>query len=353
MEVNYIIVMKYVSYLSKMNTKILLTEFGSLPIHEKERIIDLLIDQLDQHEGQLDLVMKELESSQIKAPSCIYCESTSTIKRARIRTIQRYSCNECGKYWMATHGTSLAGLHKRNLWQSYVLAFEKGYSIRRAAQELGISVQTSFRWRHRLLASISEHLPNKLSGIIETADFQLPRNTKGQRKAENSPDSTSGIDVQLPSTISVLLSTSRNTHESCSNVIAADLPNAAHIGKALHGKIQTGATLITPALDAFNFLKEKDFLQYIPVSNRGNLKRKETINLDTARSQYQAFKAFLTPFHGVATKYLQNYLNWYHHKEHTKMRLDKIRYCIRACFTGDQALAWLDNLTNKDTVIIT
>ncbi len=344
--------MIFISYYYKMNTNNLLREFGSLPIPEKERIISLLIDQLDLHDGQLDMVMKELESCQIKPPSCIHCGSKSTIKRARIKSIQRYSCNECGKYWMATHGTSLAGLHKRKLWQKYIQVFEKGFSIRKSAQELGISIQTSFRWRHRLLASISDHLPDELSGVIETVNFQMPRNTKGQRKSSNYPeDKNSEQDFQPPQNINVLFSTSRTSNESLSNIIAAEEPDAKQIRKALHGKIQTGSILITQAIDAFSFLKDEEFLQYLPVSK--STKRKDPVNLNSARAHHQAFREFLLPFNGVATKYLQNYLNWYHHKEMTKMRLDKIRHSIRVCFTGDKAMDWLKNLTIKDTIIIT
>lgn len=347
-----IAVMKFISYYYKMNTNNLLKEFGCQPLHEKERIISLLIDHLDLHDGLLGLVMKELESCQIKSPSCIHCGSKSTIKRARIKTIQRYSCNECGKYWMATNGTSLAGLHKRNLWQKYILAFEKGFSIRKAAQELGISIQTSFRWRHRLLASISDHLPDELSGIIETANFQLPRNTKGQRKPSNSPDDKKPEKgFQSPLNISVLFSTSRTSGESFSKVIAAEVPEVNQIRKALQGKIQTGSILITQANDAFSFFKDEELLQYLSVSK--SKKRRDPVNLNKVRAHHQSFLEFLLPFNGVATKYLQNYLNWYHYKELTKTRLDKIKHSIRVCFTEDKAMEWLKNLTIKDTIIIT
>jgi transposase-like protein len=337
-----------------MNTNNLLNEFISLPMQEKETIIRMLIDQLEQHEGQLILIMKELEACQVKNPSCIHCESPHTIKRARIKSVQRYSCNTCHKYWMATNGTSLAGLHKRDLWHNYILAFEKGFSIRKAANEVGISVQTSFRWRHRLLASIACLVPKEVSGIIEVNDFQLPRNTKGQRKSSKFVDQGNNLEGSLLSdTVSVLMSVSRNSKEVISSVIAAKKPEVHQFKKALEGRILPGSTLITPGVNSLNFLIESESIHFLPLSTRKRPKKRDPVNLNTNQIHQQAFHQFLKPFNGVATKYLQNYLNWYHHKEITKLRLDKIQYSIKACLTEDKALKWIEDLSIKDTVIIT
>src|SRR5690606_24778977 len=110
-----------------------------------------------------------------------------------------------------------------------------------------------------------------------------------------------GNATVLPDTISVLMSVSRNSHESLSNVIAAEIPDYHQVKKALEGKIHTGSILITPGDEVFSFLNESDKLIYRPVLSRKRQKKHDPVNLDTSQSHTQAFTEFLIPFHGVAT----------------------------------------------------
>src|SRR5690606_28135958 len=104
---------------------------------------------------------------------------------------------------------------------------------------------------------------------------------------------------------------------------------------------------------AFSFLNESDKFIYQPVLSRQRPKKYNPVNLIISQSHAQSFIEFLRPFNGVATKYLQNYLNWFHYKERIKMRVDKIRYSIKACLTGDKAMKWIEDLVIKDAIIIT
>ena len=58
---------------------------------------------------------------------------------------------------------------------------EAGKSIKKIANELGISIQTSFNWRHKILSSLSQFSPNQLSGEIECDEMELARNNKGSQ----------------------------------------------------------------------------------------------------------------------------------------------------------------------------
>ena len=46
-----------------------------------------------------------------------------------------------------------------------------GYSIRKSAKETGISIQTSFDWRHKLLSSFSSVSVEEFKGIVESDDL--------------------------------------------------------------------------------------------------------------------------------------------------------------------------------------
>ncbi len=332
-----------------MKTNQILEEFSSLPPTEKERFIEDLIDQWENDEGQMACVIKELEETRISLPSCVHCKSDKTLRRAKIKGIQRYSCKSCGKYWMATQGTSLSGLRKKSLWQNYIKAFLRGLSIRKAALEVGVCIQTSFRWRHRLLSSISCYLPQSIGGIIESTDFPMPFSRKGERGI-NTTNKESGTS---PDQINIIMSVCRGKPESLSSVIKASSLNEEQINKAISGKILHGSVHITNENLQYGLFKNSKVIEHLSVKIKTRPRKRELIHIKTAIQSQQAFLNFLQPFHGVATKYLPNYLNWHHFKEFTQKRFDKVKQIMQASLAGDQAQVWLEDITINDTIIIT
>ena len=58
-----------------------------------------------------------------------------------------------------------------------------GLSVRKTAARLGLSVQKTFRWRHKFLAFLNQQKPSALSGIVEADETFFLVSYKGQRKA--------------------------------------------------------------------------------------------------------------------------------------------------------------------------
>ncbi len=337
-----------------MKTNNIIQEFSALSYHEKEQLIEFLINQWEAEEGSMASIVRELEADQICLPQCVYCHSEKTLRRAKIKGIQRYSCKSCGKYWMATHGTSLGGLQKKYLWQSYINAFLKGLSIRKAALEVGLCIQTSFRWRHRLLSSISCYLPQSIGGIIESADFQMPFNRKGHhRKSSSYVKSDIPESGKTPESVIIILSVCRGKQESVSSVVKASSLNDEQVKKAITGRILHGSVHITKDTIPYAQCHNQEVIEHLCAKSKGKTRKRELVNLNAALQNQIAFLDFLNPFRGVATKYLQNYLNWYHYKEYTKMRFDKVRQALIASLGSNQAKDWFENLTINDTIIIT
>ena len=62
-----------------------------------------------------------------------------------------------------------------------------GYSIRKSAKETGISIQTSFDWRHKLLTSFSSVSAEEFQGIVESDDLFFAFSEKGNRHLDRKP----------------------------------------------------------------------------------------------------------------------------------------------------------------------
>ncbi len=337
-----------------MTNEQLIEIFCTLSMDEKERLINKFIDEWEAESTDLNTIMHELEGIKIKSPACVHCNSEDTYKRGRIKGIQRYSCKLCKKYWMSTHGTSLAGLHKRNLWKTYIRVFESGYSIRKAAKEVGICIQTSFRWRHRLLASISCFLPKMVSGISECNDIQMPKSYKGQRRVQQTfPKGKTPSLTENREMISILTSVSRNKQTAISNVIGASKVKAEHIQQIFRDNVEPGSILITRSSNCYKSLDQLDTIKHISIEPSKRPGKKNLIHVEFVQKNQLSFKTFLLPFRGVATKYLQNYLNWHHYRDTTKSRIDKLRQALIVSLISDKAFEWMKKINNNDTIIIT
>ena len=58
---------------------------------------------------------------------------------------------------------------------------EQGMSIKAIAKELNISIQTSFDWRHKILASLEQFEPTELTTEVECDELELSLSEKGNK----------------------------------------------------------------------------------------------------------------------------------------------------------------------------
>lgn len=328
--------------------------FNSLPIEKKESVLHQLSMLWNGDEGDLKVLLKELDEQEVNTPKCKHCSSEETVRRGKFKGVQRYSCKICKKYWMATHGTSLAGLRKRELWNKYIEVFDKSKSLRAAAKEVGVCLQTSFRWRQRIMASLSVMAPQEMGGTIEMDEFQLSESNKGNRnlnrKAHRRGRDSKNHDAKK---ISVLVSVSRGNQGAMCQVIAAKKISSEQVNKAVGNKIKPGSTVITDKGTGFRILNQKEEISHKTVDSDLNRRRKDPVHLQTVNQAHKSIRDFLAKFNGVSTKYLQNYLNWYHYEQTNKMRLDRLKNLFIQCLTTTNALDWLRRLMIEDTIIIT
>ena len=95
--------------------------------------------------------------------------------------MRRYKCKSaaCKRTFNALTGTPLAQLHRRDAWMDYARALVDGVSLRKAAKRTKISLDTSFRWRHRFLKAAKEVQPAKVEGIVEADETFFLTSAKG------------------------------------------------------------------------------------------------------------------------------------------------------------------------------
>jgi len=298
----------------KSHTEIM-SAFDSLNLAEQETLLNLLMQE---HE----LKMPVLENAKSEAlliearKACPHCKSTNIYKRGSQNNVKMYSCKDCKKWYSHTTGTPLWDIKLKVKWSSYLRCMSENYSLRRSAKEVGISLQTSFDWRHKILASLNSLIPKTLSGVIECDELELPINKKGDRDIKRKPRKRSsdfsrnkGDEATV---VQVITAIERNG-DKIFKVVETKRLTAENIKEALEGKIKTGSTFITDKHNSYKaYSKLNPELVHKSVKASEHVSKSDkTVHLQSVNQVHTQVRKFIGKFNGVSTKYLQNYLNWY------------------------------------------
>lgn len=227
--------------------------------------------------------------------ACPHCENPNFIKFGKEKGTQRYRCKKCNKTFRATTGSSLHYMHKRILADKYIKTMRKGLSLRKAALEVGISLKTSFSWRHKFLSSLSLVKRTEKEDVINgkaVKIIKLPYSDKGRRKA---PEKYTKQSVSL---MIVGKDETTITRLSPSNQVKS----ALSILKDIHDKTliaEIPDRILKPAIDR---------------SGKPRLNTKTKVYKDLQKDvniKTDGLMSWMERFQGVATKYLHHYWNWF------------------------------------------
>ena len=133
----------------------------------------------------LSLSLQESEvkdDSDSKAVTCPHCAEKRIRANGKLKGVQRYFCNSCKKNFSETTGKFWYNIKKKDKLNRYLYCLLSGYSIRKSAKETGVSIQTSFDWRHKLLTSFSSVSVDEFQGIVESDDLFFAYSEKGDRQ---------------------------------------------------------------------------------------------------------------------------------------------------------------------------
>ncbi len=117
---------------------------------------------------------------------CPHCGKSSVVCNGSSRGKKRYRCKQCGKSFGMTTKTVFADSKlSLSTWLKYADCMSKGLTLRKTAQEVGISLKASFFMRHKLLSALSKELGvDTLSGTIEMDETYFAESFKGNHKKQ-------------------------------------------------------------------------------------------------------------------------------------------------------------------------
>jgi len=330
--------------------------FNELPIViQNELLGELLIEQ--ELQGK---VLQEAEQVVVKKRNkkpCPHCSSAKVYKRGRQRGVQMYKCNDCNKWYSETTGTPLYDIKLKSKWQSYLNCMEKGMPIKKIAEELSISIQTSFDWRHKILSSLSQFTPTELSGEVECDELELSLSNKGSKSLDRKPRKR-GTDFKrnqgkdITTTVQVVTAVQRNGEKYLKAVQTKRL-SKKDIEKVFEGILTENTTLITDRHHSYKaFAKDNPTIKHKSLLAKNHVDKKDkAIHLQSVNNTHKQVRDFLRPFNGVSSKYLQNYLNWYAYMDKIRNSKTMLKQWFVTMLLTDQAYN-LFELFKQNAVII-
>ncbi|MCK5354064.1 MAG: IS1595 family transposase [Methyloprofundus sp.] len=279
-----------------------LSQATELTIYQKKQAFNELSDKTHQE-------LTEEQLGEIKY--CPHCASPKFTHWGQSNDLPRYRCKACLKTFNVLTGTPLARLRHKSLWLHYADMMLESSTIRKAASELGIDKNTSFRWRHRFLISPTIHKPEHLTGIVEADETFFLESHKGEKGLNRPPRKRGGkatkrgiSSEQVP--VLIIRDRSGITSEAILPRVTADA-----LAEVLTPLLDSDAILCSDGHRSYQAFSRESGISHRPVNlSAGNRVIDKAFHVQNVNAYDSRLKSWMIRFHGVATKYLDHYLGW-------------------------------------------
>lgn len=281
------------------------------------KLLDQLVELTTKQSAQVRAALDRLPNTSGVAISrvlatpgvCPHCQAPSGQLRpwGSSHGLARVRCHACGRTSNALTGTPLAHLRKREQWLRYGQALIEGASVRQAAHCCGVDKTTAFRWRHRFLEATAQHRPAHEGGIVEADETFFLESFKGQRKLPRAARQRGGVGAPWER-VAVLVVRDRSGQTADFRLEKVDAP---HVTAVLRPLVEQDAILCTDGARVYRSVARAMGLTHRAINVQQGIRVIDNaFHIQNVNAYDSRLKEWLRRFHGVATKYLENYLGW-------------------------------------------
>jgi transposase-like protein len=291
-----------------------LTAFQAL-LEQLDNLTPVQCDALTEalgNDGSSSEVITLIETRFEAAPACGHCASEDFGQWGHASNMRRYKCHGCNRTFNALTGTPLAHLRRRDAWLAYARALVDGVSLRKAAKRANICLDSSFRWRHRMLKNSQNKRPVQLTGIVEADETYILKSVKGSKKLVGRRPRKRGGKAKKPG-----LSTKehdcilivRDRHGDTADYILADLEGATFKAR-LEPIVAKDAVLVSDCRQAYASFADDHGIWHIGINASKGEHVHEGFHIQNVNAYTARLKDWLRRFRGVASHHLPSYLGW-------------------------------------------
>ena len=244
---------------------------------------------------------------------CPHCQSNNICKNGHAGKYQQFRCNHCHKNYTIRTKTIWQNTHKSiELWQEYIELFSQGLPLRKIVEKMDnkISLPTAFYWRHKILKFLSKNNDdsnNKLGGIIEADETFFEESQKGSRNVKGRKPRKRGYSsykYAKKTKICVLTAIDRSKNSYTKPVGFGGLEKDDVV--LLQRHLIKDSILITDGNRTYRNLNDVKLK-----SLKFGKPQSKVYHMNNINNFHAHLKKFMIRFNGVATKYLDFYVNYF------------------------------------------
>ncbi len=268
--------------------------------------------------GNMEKICDLIEAPQEENPCCPHCDASQIHKHGLRNNLQRYKCKCCHRTFNALTKTPFAHLRKKEYWLSYFNCMIDSATVRETAGKIGINNKTSFRWRHRFSTWMYKDSPKSLDGIIEADETYYQYSEKGTRQVFRKPHQrgSDGVSRGLSKDQVPVFTACDRSHHLVAKKAGRGTINSHWIENFLPKFLAKDAVLVTDGLQSYKSLCRKNKITHVIIQNKPGKRSIGSYHIQHINSFHSRLRFWIDGhFHGVATKYLNNYLSWKHELE--------------------------------------
>ncbi|MBE3024293.1 IS1595 family transposase [Janthinobacterium sp. GW458P] len=287
--------------------KIFIAQFAALNRRQRLEGIVLLRGAARQ-----DAAVALVESVARQRLHCPDCNSCHAHRHGHAHGLQRYRCVPCGRTFNALTGTPLARLRHKSRWLDYADCLLASDSVRRAASQLGVHRNTAFRWHHRFLSLAKTDRPHRLHGIVEADELYVLESEKGARYLARPARRRGGRARQrgiFSAPVCIVVARDR-TGQTLAFVAGKGVLTGAQLHGCLPPVIDQDVLLVTDGHVAYRAFSGEAGISHRAVNLRAGIRVRGAVHVQNVNAYHRRLREWLVVFHGVATRYLPNYLGW-------------------------------------------
>lgn len=267
---------------------------------------------------------------------CPECSSKGIVKNGKRKGVQKYVCKDCGKNFNYRTNTVLSRIQHLNKWNEFVEEYLvlNVISIKKIKDELGISEQTAFNWRHKLFANIYAKTESRFSYEpveLDEAFFRLSwkgknmNMTKAEKYRHNRKRKSQVGDTNFNS--KVFFAYGRNSHH-------LDV-YSSHTGRTTIKDMENyflpskfnNTTVYCDSHNVYRMFFERNGIPHELFKTKDHLQwgGDREVHVQHVNAHTNNFKSLVNEyFKGVSTRYLPFYLAWHQFIVESKTKIDKM-----------------------------
>ncbi len=288
--------------------KALVNDIGQMSHHQR-RALMVALDDLSDENKAIEVIETGFEADGV----CPHCGHSHVHKHTQAHGLQRYRCTFCRKTFNALTGTPLARLRHKNKWFKYLKALALSMTVRQAATEVDVHRNTAFRWRHRFLNWVKKDQPAALHGITEADETYFLESDKGSRNLNREPRKRGGTAKKRGiSKEQVCVLTARDrAGQTLDAVTGHGQVTKAQLESHLKPVLDKDVMLISDSHASYKYFSAAHGISHAAINIRKGKKIIDgAYHIQNVNAYHSRLKEWMRRFHGVATKYLPNYLGW-------------------------------------------